>query len=95
MTQPDILQSLQHRLHKEGKLRLRLKIVPKSSTTELVGMLGEDVIKVRVAAVPTKNKANQELIRFLAKLFELPKSHITIASGPTSPLKIVEIVRMD
>lgn len=93
MDNETLLSSLKQQLKKDGKLRLRLKIVPKSSTTEFVGMLGEDVVKIRIAAVPAKNKANTELVRFLSNVFGVPKSACTIVSGPTSPLKIVDILK--
>ncbi len=93
MDNETLVSSLKAQLEKDGQLRLRLKIVPKSSKTEIVGMLGEDVVKIRIAAVPAKNKANMELIRFLSDTFNVPKSNCTIASGPTAPLKIVDILK--
>lgn len=65
---------------------LHIKVVPKSSKTEIVGMLGSE-IKIRLAAVAAKNKANKELITFLALTFQVPAKNITLKSGLTSPHK--------
>lgn len=86
-----MLEQLQKQLLKNGSVRFRVKIVPKSQKNEIVGTLGEDTLKIKVAAVAAKNKANEELVKFLSDVFDVPKSHVTIISGPTSPLKIINV----
>lgn len=86
-----MLKQLQKQLQSNGSVRFKVKIIPKSQKSEIVGLLGEDTLKIKVAAVAARNKANQELIKFLSDVFKVPKSHITIISGPTSPLKIIDV----
>jgi uncharacterized protein (TIGR00251 family) len=53
---------------------------PKSSKNEVVGPY-RDGIKVKVTAPPTEGKANEALIRFLAKEFGTSPSRIEIIKG--------------
>ena len=59
---------------------------PKAAKTRIVGIHGE-ALKISVAAPPVEGKANEALIKFLAKLFQIPKSAITIHSGMQSRTK--------
>ncbi|MGD8932441.1 MAG: DUF167 family protein [Chromatiales bacterium] len=68
-------------------LLLRLRLQPKASRDAFVGPYGEDEFKVTITAPPIEGKANAHLIRFLAKQFELPRSHIKIEAGETSRSK--------
>lgn len=78
---------------KEGAL-LSIKVVPKSNCTEIVGWEGEE-LKVRIHALPEKNRANEELIRFLSKTLKIPKSSITLIQGETSRHKKVLLHSLD
>jgi len=70
---------------------IAVKVIPKSSRTELVGQLADGTWKVKVAAPPEKGKANRELCAFLAEHFGVPRSRVRIVSGETSHLKRVRI----
>ena len=69
---------------------ISIKVVPGSSKTKIAGMLG-DSVKVNVAAAPEKGKANKELIKFLAKTLDIPKSGITIVSGEKDQRKTLKL----
>lgn len=62
---------------------IRVKIIPKSTSNEIVGWENEE-LKVRIAAPPDKGKANQALIKFLAKFFEVTQAQVVLLSGETS-----------
>jgi uncharacterized protein (TIGR00251 family) len=64
----------------EPVVLLSVHVVPKASRSEIVGLEGE-TIKVRVAAPPTKGKANKELIKLLAGALGVTKSQVEIVSG--------------
>ena len=53
---------------------------------------GTEVLRLRVAAVPDRGKANAAVVALLAKALQVPKSAITVVSGETARLKTVEIV---
>lgn len=71
---------------------LRVKVLPKSPKNEMVEIMDDDTIKIRIKAVPEKGKANKELIKFLAKELDLPKENVQIISGKSDPLKLIKIV---
>jgi uncharacterized protein YggU (UPF0235/DUF167 family) len=54
--------------------------VPRAAITALAGRHG-DAVKIRIAAPPIDNAANEELIRFLATRLGIPRSAITIKRG--------------
>lgn len=70
---------------------IRVKVIPKSAKTELVGYLPDGTWKIKVAAVPEKGKANRELVEFLASHLGVAKSRIRIMSGETSQLKRIRV----
>lgn len=51
-----------------------------------------DVLKIRLAATPQKGEANQELIRFLAKMFGMAQRDIVLIQGATSRHKKIRFV---
>jgi uncharacterized protein (TIGR00251 family) len=75
-------------------MRITLKIRAGAKRTEFAGKLG-DVWKLNVAAPPVDGKANQALLKYLAKLTGRPFGALRIVSGFTSPTKTVEIDGID
>ena len=70
---------------------IRVKVIPKSSKTELTGVLPDGTWKVKVAAAPEKGKANRALCAFLADHFGVAQSKVHIVTGETSQLKRIRI----
>jgi uncharacterized protein len=70
--------------------RITVHVQPRASKTEVVGEHG-DAIKIRLAAPPVDNAANQALIEFLAETLDLPKRNVRIAGGASSRRKSVDI----
>ena len=54
-----------------------------------------DSLKIQIAAPPVDGEANAELLRFLAKLFGVPKSRTSLVSGDTGRHKRVRIDGID
>jgi len=75
----------------EKELYLRIKVIPSAARTELKEILADETFKIAVKAPPEKNKANQELIKFLGREFKCDKSSVKIISGQTDRLKLVKI----
>jgi uncharacterized protein (TIGR00251 family) len=63
---------------------------PKSSKNEILGRF-RDGIKVKITAPPVEGKANEGLIRFLAKQWGIPASLIEIVRGHHSREKTLKI----
>jgi uncharacterized protein (TIGR00251 family) len=69
---------------------LKVYLQPKSSKNEVVGPY-RDGIKIKVIAPPVEGKANEALIKILAKEFKISASSIEILKGHNSRAKIIRI----
>ena len=69
---------------------LKVYLQPKSSKNEVVGPY-RDGIKVKLTAPPIEGKANEALIRFVAKKFRISPSSIEIIKGLHSREKTLRI----
>ena len=74
-------------------MKLKIKVVPKSSRNSIAGWVG-DTLKVCVNAAPEKGKANLAAQEILAAALGLPKDKVRIVSGLTSARKLVEIGKL-
>jgi uncharacterized protein (TIGR00251 family) len=79
---------------KDRGLTFAVRVVPRASRTEIAGEYN-GALKIRVAAPPVEGAANREVIRLLAKVFNLPQNAVEIVSGTASKNKIVHIVGAD
>ncbi len=84
---------LARRLGDAGSAIIRVKVFPRSVKTEIVGELADGALKIRLAAVPERGKANAELCAYLAREIGVPRANVEVISGQTSPVKAVRIVR--
>ena len=79
----------------ETGLRLAIRLQPGASANRIEGLEtladGRTVLRARVTAPPEKGKANQALIKLLAKTLKLPKGDVTIVAGATDRRKTVAI----
>jgi uncharacterized protein (TIGR00251 family) len=78
-------------VQKHNPQYLRIKVIPKSARNEVIEIMDDDTIKIRIKAVPEKGKANKELVSFLAQELKMPKDSFEIISGKHDPLKLVKI----
>lgn len=74
-----------------GGVRLAVQITPNAKKTEVIGVL-DGVLKLKLQAQPIEGKANEALIKFLARALGLPRSAITITHGLTSKKKLIELL---
>ena len=74
-----------------GGVRLAVQITPNAKKTEVVGVL-DGALKLKLQAQPIEGKANEVLVKWLAKVLDVPRSAITITHGLTARKKLIEIV---
>lgn len=76
-------------------VRLFVRLTPKASRNAIGDVVadadGQQWLKVSVTAVPENGKANQALIKLLAKSAKCPKSSVRIVSGQTDRTKTLLI----
>jgi uncharacterized protein len=68
----------------KGGVYVKLRVSPGAKSTAVKGLYGEGAIKLSVAAPPVEGKANAEVERYLAQLFGLPRSEVTVAKGASN-----------
>lgn len=88
-------ETYKRQLIRESVLYLNIKVIPKAQRTEFVElMIGpdeEEIIKVKLAAVPEKGKANAALCEYFANVFGLSKSQVAVVRGQTSQRKVLKL----
>jgi len=76
-------------------VRVALRVTPKASRNAVTGLAdtaeGGKALKVAVTAVPEDGKANDAVIKLLAKLWHVPKSSIAVVAGQTDRNKILHV----
>jgi hypothetical protein len=69
---------------------LRLRVVPGARRSEIVGRLG-GAWKLRVHAAPERGRANDEVVRLLARTLGVSRTAVSIVRGHGSADKLVAV----
>ena len=77
-------------LEKDGAVRFEVHAKPRARKSKVVGDRG-DAIEIALAAPPVDGAANDELIRFLARVLDVAKREIQLVRGEASREKLVAI----
>ena len=79
----------------ESRQQLVIRATPNARKSEFAGWTmdekGRPVLLVKLQAPPVDGKANTELIRFMAKSLDCPRSAVTLLRGEGSRQKVVEL----
>ncbi len=59
---------------------MEVRLSPRSSRTELLG-ISEGALRLKVKSPPVEGKANKECLRYLASIFSLSPTSLTIVKG--------------
>ena len=78
----------------DGGVMLTVHAQPGARRTEVVGRHG-DAVKIRVAAPPVDDRANEALVAFVAEMFALRPSAVSIRSGGSSRHKRIRLDGID
>ncbi len=74
---------------------LAIRVTPRASRNEIVELLEDGTIKVRLAASPADDESNAALLDFLAEILGVPKSKLDIVAGVAGRDKLISIMDMD
>ena len=74
---------------------LAVRVTPRASRNEIVELLDDGTIKVRIAAPPSDNEANAALLDFLSEILGVPKSRLEIVAGESGRDKLISVTDMD
>ena len=82
------------RAHASG-LDIAVRVTPGASRAAIEGVVseadGSQALKVRVGAPPVEGKANDAVVKLLAKEWRMPKSAFTITAGAQQRRKTITI----
>lgn len=78
-------------LKEKGLIYFNVKVRPQAGQSRLVGELADETLKVDIAAPAEKGRANEELIKLLAKEFGVEKTKVKILAGKTERKKLMKI----
>jgi len=81
--------------HGQKGSALAVRVTPRASRNEIVEVLDDGTVKVRIAAPPADNEANAALIEFLSEILGVPKSKLDIVAGATGRDKLIAVLDMD
>jgi uncharacterized protein len=90
------MEMKKYHLH-DGKkgAALAIRVTPRASHNEIVEVLSDGTVRIRLTAPPVEGKANEALIEFLSKVLDIAPSKIEIVAGVTGRDKLVSILDMD
>jgi len=88
--------NLKYHLHdgKKGSA-LAIRVTPRARRNEIVEIMSDGTVRIRLTAPPAEGKANEALIDFLANVLDVSKSRIEIVAGVTGRDKLVSVLDMD
>ncbi len=78
----------------DGGAVLAVHVQAGAGRTEVVGRDG-DALKLRVAAPPTGNRANDAVVALVAKEFNLSRADVSVISGASSRQKRMRLAGVD
>jgi hypothetical protein len=73
---------------RNGGLHLVVRVKPRASKSRVLGVR-DGALEVAVAAPPVDGEANTELVKTVARLFDLGKSSVRVSGGKTSRNKLL------
>jgi uncharacterized protein len=90
------MESRSFHLH-DGKkgAALAVRVTPRASKNEIVDILSDGTVKVHLTAPPLEGKANEALLKFLAKVLEIPVKQLEIVAGANGRDKLISVIDMD
>ena len=77
-------------VEKAEGLIFNVRVIQKSSNSEVVGE-HDGALKIKLKAPPVDGAANEELVRVLAKAFDVPACQVEITNGHKSKTKTVRV----
>jgi uncharacterized protein (TIGR00251 family) len=69
---------------------LSVRVTPRASRDEVVGWSGDQLL-VRLRAPPVEGRANDALVRLLARRLNVPLAAVELAAGATARAKVLRI----
>ena len=66
-------------------------MTPRGGRDAIDGWTDDGILRVKVAAAPVTGKANEAVVRVIARAAGVPISRVRIVSGSSSRTKVIEV----
>lgn len=74
---------------------MAVRVFPRANRNEIVDILSDGTIKIQLTASPVEGQANAALLKFLAKVLEVPLTKLEVVAGVHGRNKLVSVIDMD
>lgn len=88
------VEELRRKLQQDGSVVIEVKVIPRARTGGVSEWMSTGALKVKVAAVPEKGKANEEVCAVLAEYLRVPRRNVEVIQGHTSQQKRVRVMAL-
>lgn len=78
-----------------GGSALGVRVIPRAARNEIVEVMGDGTVRIRLNVSPDDAEINQTLARFLSDVLDVPVERIEIVAGQSGRDKLVSITDMD
>ena len=75
-------------------IRIAVRVQPRAGADRICGIQAGRV-KIRIAAAPVDEAANERLRRFVARLFDVPQASVRLVQGGRSRDKLLAVAGVD
>ena len=76
-------------------MQLPVKVIPRAPHDEIVGVMADGTLKVRVTAAPVGGAANRAVRHILARALALKPENVEIVLGKSSRRKLLRVSGMN
>lgn len=74
---------------------LAVRVTPRASRNEVVEILDDGTVRIRLATSPVDEEANAALLEFLSEILGVSTSKLDIVAGVVGRDKLIAVVDMD
>ncbi len=72
-----------------------IRLQPAAKKDEFCGWMEDGTLKIRVKGKPVEGKANENLVAFLSKSLDIPRTSIQITAGERSKNKRIKVTGLN
>jgi uncharacterized protein (TIGR00251 family) len=74
----------------DDEVHLGIIVVPRATRTRIMGV-HDGLLKIQLAALPEDNRANHELIRFIAETLGVARAQVALVAGSSNRRKRLRV----
>ena len=78
-----------------GGAAIAVRVTPNAKTNQLVGVMADGTVKIKVSAPAVEGAANAALLAFLADLLGVRERDLELVAGQTGRDKLICVLGMD